>query len=414
MNKWFANDFLDLTLLVSENQTDWMRLDKYALLLGLPTDNPFIEITNQSNNFLGINNSDELLGGALEDTAHSLPISMNYSKSTNSTTVLKDALGISKSEKSSPNHIGSLLTGYSSNGGGKSLLNILNSSITNEPLHPPLMEALDQPANDTQDVLNMLTNMGINAREKPSSLPNSPSSLQSSLSSPDYKLRKASVEVHVSSPRKWAQLPDQSLENLQTLELEQQQEQRTPSPPATIHRNDWKGWAKINQPQTTRLTDIEAEQIKYVKPKQSSGWASVVGQSSQVRKVVSSSSNSTSVVAAAPPPRQRQNQQLTQNKPQPPFNQSNKGKSVSHTTQPELSKRSSEFVKWCKSECKRFGVPDPATNVITELAEKQLVVDSLLAMGVDPVDAEQFGEDFIRRVGLDEEMVVVKRRKRRN
>eukprot|EP00835_Amoeboradix_gromovi_P006531 NODE_788_length_4230_cov_0.560881.p1 type:complete len:390 gc:universal NODE_788_length_4230_cov_0.560881:2203-3372(+) len=389
MHKWFANKFLDLTLVISENQINWIRLDKYALLLGLPTENPFVETINQQHNFLGIENGDELLGGALEESSmrfhnknelkeNRTPQKLNTVRNSDRNVVLKDALGINEQKKQSPTHIGSLLGGYSNsvspNIGGHSLLNLLGNP--------------KESSSDTQDVLDMLTNMGINAREKQLSQPSSTSS------SPD-RIRKASVEVNVSSPRKWSQLPEHSGINLQDIELQQQLEQLEESP---SQKNDWKGWAKINQPNTTNLSDIEAEQIKYTKPKQS-GWASVVGQSSQGRKVV----------AASPKPLPRQISNVSNG-------------SISSSKKPiapvvpivQQSKRSVEFVKWCKSECKKFGVPDPATNVITELAEKQLVVDSLLAMGVDPVEVEQFGEEFIRRIDLDEEMVVVKRRKRRN
>ena len=439
MNKWFANNFLDLTLMVSENQLNWMRLDKYALLLGLPTENPFVETIDQQHNFLGIKNGDELLGGALEDSNHSSNYAQRHNnppkrqekpieridrfekpvkqksqivpepkqqlkKPNDRNLVLKDALGIQKTEQSAaPNHVGSLLGGYTT--GGQSLLNLLNSNLSVSELEQTLKK--EPQLSDTQDVLDMLTNMGINAREKPISPPASSPSINSNLSSPDYKMRKASIEVNVSSPRKWTQLPDTQLENLQDIELEQQLE--SPVPP--VREKDWKGWAKINQPQTARLSDIEAEQIKYVKPQQSSGWASVVGQSSQGRKVV---------VQQQQQQQPQYKQQHVQQKAniQPAFNpQQIVKKQQQQSFQAPIeqqSKRSADFVKWCKLECKRFGVPDPATNVITELAEKQLVVDSLLAMGVDPVDAEHFGEDFIRRVGLDEEMVVVKRRKRRN
>ncbi len=397
MQKWFENNFFDLSLMISENQLDWIRLDKYALLLGLPTENPFVEFNHKS--IMNTTESDELLGGALEEEIFK-PFKQPSVRSTahspleSTTNQLKGALGLNG------NHMGSLLGGFTAQSpsltSGSSLLNMLNEPKPIEPVKTvkPITPIKQTPAIDTnsQTVLNMLANMGINAREKP---------ISPQANSPQDPI--------VTPTKKWKQLPDQQHYDLKSVEksdlhhqqhsIEQQEQQK-----------DWKGWAKVNQT-ATKLTDIEAEQIKYVKPV-SSGWASIVGQSSQPRKVT------------VQKPIVNYTQQPSPSHPTPTAHHSNR-QSSSHSNSSlhnspskkpvlESSKRSVEFVKWCKSECKRFGVPDPATNVITELAEKQLVLDSLLAMGVDPVDADHFGEEFIRRIHMDEEMVVVKRRKRRN
>eukprot|EP00834_Sanchytrium_tribonematis_P000180 NODE_4_length_77007_cov_1.156642.p20 type:complete len:412 gc:universal NODE_4_length_77007_cov_1.156642:18609-17374(-) len=411
MQKWFSNKYFDLSLDVSENQVDWIRLDKYTLLLGLSTDNPFDFVQQNGNSFDFNVNNEELLGGALEES----PISssapqyspmLSKSEKLDKNTALKDAIGL-RSEASSPGHIGSILGNYDSSPsiGGSSLLNILNKTMTVSDLEQQLSQQTSKKSpngSENQDVLNMLTNMGINAREKSPTF-NESSPLRSNSSSPiqqtEFRGRHSSIEVNVASPKNWSQLPEHKIDDFSDIELQQQLEGPLPT------RNDWKGWAKVNQPSPTSITAIEAEQIRKVKPTVSHGWASVVGQSSQIRKVVKPPAPVVSQVAV---PVSRKPQFSANNNPTPIKKQ------PSITAIVESSKRSADFIKWCKSECKKFGVPEHAINVITELAEKQLVVDSLLAMNVNPIDADEFGDEFIRRINMDDEMVVVKRRKRRN